>query len=64
MATVADSIPCEKYIARRLSASVEANRLRQDLLQVESFLERAEAHARRIRHTRDALLAQLLNVSD
>ena len=64
MATVADTIPCEKYVARRLSAAVEANRIRQDILQLESFLERAEAHARRIRNTRDGLVAQLLNLSD
>ncbi len=60
----ADESVCRKYVARRLSSAAEVNRLRADLLAVESALEQAERHARSVRDVRDSLLARLVNASD
>lgn len=47
---------------QRTKRAADHNRLRQDVVNADAALEKAEAHARRLRDVRDALLAELAQI--
>ena len=47
---------------QRTKRAADHNRLKQDVANAEAALERAEAHARRLRDVRDSLMAELAQI--